>query len=315
MVFMEYSKMAVLVTGYIRPKSLEILLDFLIARDFPILVSLDVPKIGNIDLMAESLSCIEIVNKRRAKLIDIRIAPENEGCFKGVTNAITWGFSKFEKLIIVEDDIEVGDKFLEFTSLMLDEFEANKDIGSIAGMNMVPSSHISRKNQSIRLSIFTSSWGWATWKDRWNDYLEDLKKFPDEDFTINNDYWNSLRKQYWTDVFQSVSSGLTDSWAYRWEYSNFLRDRMTIYPMRNLVLNRGFGQNATHTTDSNDPWWHPKEISTDFRYSGVGNLMERDHLADEWVSDNHYRIKFWSIFRNALYLRFDFLLKLRRNFR
>jgi len=53
---------------------------------------------------------------------------------------------------------------------------------------------------------------------------------------------------YWGKIFDMVSEGQVDSWAYRWTYSSFRNNKLTIIPDRNLVSNLGYGAQATHTT-------------------------------------------------------------------
>jgi hypothetical protein len=294
----------VLVMGFNRPELLEVQLESLIKIGSKVYVSLDVPKESDFANAELSRKCIAIVNRFSDDLFDVRISKENLGSFRGVTEAITWGFSRETNLIILEDDVFVSEIFLSYATKLLMNFESNKSIGSIAGTNFVPKSHITLNTTSIRLSAFTSSWGWATWSDRWDDYLGDLTTFPIHDFVFPTNFWSWKSKRYWERVFVATAYGKYDAWDYRWLYSNWKRRRLTVVPNSNLVINVGFGEGATHTTDSKLPWWLPREIDNYFDLGTIPLLTIRDEKADRWAEENHYRTTWRQQLRSLLSTKF-----------
>jgi hypothetical protein len=282
---------ALLITAYNRPELLEALLVSLQEYRGPIYVSLDYPK--NFDVQGEVYEKILLICQKYSKTVsNFQTFQSNQGCFMGVTQAITWAFKKEERLIILEDDIHVTSSFLDFANLSLKKFKDDKFIGSISGLNLVPSVHQSNEGASTRLSVFTASWGWGTWKDRWEDYLLDLDSFPELDWEWPVGQWSRSERIYWKIIFKGVAHGKVDSWAYRWMYSNWKRHRWTLTPNENLTLNLGFGLDATHTKDSLLPWWLPRSISTSFEMKELSGSVYPDKKADEWVSKNHFRTAF-----------------------
>ena len=294
----------VLVTGFNRPELLEVQLKSLIKIGSKVYVSLDVPKESDSANAELSQKCIAIVNRFSDDLFDVRISKENLGSFRGVTEGITWGFSRETKLIILEDDVFVSEIFLSHATKLLMIFESNKSIGSVAGTNFVPKSHITLNASPIRLSAFTSSWGWATWSDRWDDYLQDLTTFPIHDYVFPTNFWSWKSKRYWDKVFEATVHGKYDAWDYRWLYSNWKRRRLTVVPNSNLVMNVGFGEGATHTTDTKLPWWLPREIDDSYNLGTIPLLANRDERADRWAEENHYRTKVRQQLRSVLSTKF-----------
>jgi hypothetical protein len=282
---------AVLITGFNRPQFLEEQIRLLSGLGCKIYVSLDVPKKG--DFINDELSgrCISVVERYTSDIEKVRISSKNLGSYIGITEGITWGFSHEEILIILEDDVRVSKAFLSFATNMLEILHTNKSVGSIAGTNLVPQSHISQSTEQLRYSAFTSSWGWATWRDRWDDYLVDIDTFPILDFSFPEKFWTYRTRWYWAEVFKDTANGKYDAWDYRWLYSNWKNQRLTLVPNSNLVVNIGFGEGATHTKDLNLPWWLPRKIDESFNATSPPNLILRDALADRWVEDNHYRTK------------------------
>ena len=294
----------VLVTGFNRPKLLEEQLMSLFKMGCKIYLSLDVPKKDDFANAESSRKCMAIADCYSKDLASVRVSTENLGAFRGITEAITWGFRQEKALIILEDDVRVNNVFLSYATEMLEEFEEMPGVGSIAGTNFVPESHLTDKDDSIRFSAFTSSWGWATWSDRWSDYLQDLDTFPIQDFRFPTNFWNWRSRRYWLKVFEDTANGKYDAWDYRWLYSNWKRRRLTVVPNANLVLNVGFGERATHTKDVNLPWWLPREIESSFQLLIIPSSTIRDEKADCWMEENHYRAKVLQQLRGEFSRRF-----------
>jgi len=294
----------VLVTGFNRPELLEEQLKTLIEMGCKVYMSLDVPKKNDLVNAESSRRCIAIANRFSPDLARVRISKQHLGCFRGMTEAITWGFGQETMLIILEDDVRVNEIFLSYATKLLTDFESNHSVGSIAGTNFVPKSHITLKDDSVRFSAFASSWGWATWRDRWDDYLEDLNTFPIHDSIYPTNFWGWSSKRYWKKVFEDTSNGKYDAWDYRWLYSNWKRCRLTIVPNSNLAINVGFGEGATHTIDANLPWWLPREIEAAFKLLTIPSPVVRDERADRWAERNHYRTSFVQQFKGEFSIKF-----------
>lgn len=289
----------VLITGFNRPEHLQNLINILFHLNCEIMISMDVAKPRDSKNLLLNKQCLRVIEKNKEKLSSVKIASENLGCFRAVTEGITWAFERSESLIIIEDDLEINEKFLEFATWALTKYKNNCGIGSIAGTNLYPGPN---DRNMARLSVYTSSWGWATWRDRWDEYLEDLSEFPKNPFLRNFDFNMTItEKIYWRTIFRDVHRGKVDSWAYRWLYSNFKRQRLTVVPNKNLVVNLGYGKNATHTTDENNPWWLPIEISKEFKLDFDYDSLKIGLHQDDWMRKSHFRVGFWQQVRARLH--------------
>ena len=281
------SETGILITAFNRPLLLENLLISLENCSFSIYLSIDAAKaedVKNKDLVVE---CHAIATRFSYLITELLSASTNQGCFLGVSNAISWGFSKVARLIILEDDVLPSTAFLNFANQMLEEFEDNLNVGSIGGTNLVPNDDVSSSLDDYRFSAYTTSWGWATWADRWRDYETDLESFPKMKFISPDNFWNFSKRRYWRKIFAATANGIVDTWDYRWLYSNWKHGRVAIIPNSNLVLNVGFGEEATHTKDS--PWWLPSLIDESFLVTQIPKVIIRDIKADSWMEANHFR--------------------------
>ena len=170
---------------------------------------------------------------------------ENLGCAKGVSTAIDWFFEHVEQGIILEDDCLPDLSFFTFCDELLNRYKNDKEIGAVCGFNNQLG--ISRTKYSYYFAQLFSSWGWATWADRWTKYIE-LPEIPDETVL------NHPAIFHWKPEIIDTFNGKIDSWAYRWQYAFRKNNFLSIYPDISLIKNIGFAsENAAHTKQVF--WW------------------------------------------------------------
>lgn len=154
-------------------------------------------------------------------------------------------FEKEEQAIILEDDTIPSTYFFEFCNLMLRKFKNDTSVGCINGCNL-ESSMISNGYFLSELSL--PFWGWATWKNRWPKKLN------------NYDFWTNYRItniQHNNRVINAVSAiydrfvAKDKSWDVRWSMFLLASQQRTVLPAGNLVINKGFTNEATFTNIPN----------------------------------------------------------------
>ncbi len=170
---------------------------------------------------------------------------------RGLANSIIFGVNKvlkkYDRIIVVEDDLILHKWFLKFMNEALSYYRSNKKVYQVSGY-MYNSKNINHKN-SVLFLPFITSWGWGTWRNSWKCFDKDAKgwKFLDLDikkrdrFNLNNtyDFSNMLKLQM---------LGKINSWAIRWYWSVFKKDGLTVFPPVSLVKNEGFDGSGTHGT-------------------------------------------------------------------
>ncbi len=178
------------------------------------------------------------------KNINIIKNKKNNGLANSIINGVTSILNKYDKVVVLEDDLIVSPHFLEFMNYSLEKYKTNKEVMQISGY-MYPVK-ISSQYDSFFMPL-TTSWGWATWQDSWSSFdknmkgyelLENNKKLRSK-FNLGNtiDYFNMLEKQ---------KAGLVDSWAIRWYLSVFMNNGLVLYPRKTLVRNIGMDGTGTH---------------------------------------------------------------------
>ena len=183
--------------------------------------------------------------------IYIEKAEENKGLAKSVIDGVTKVINKYDKVIVLEDDLIPSKVFLEYMNKALDFYEKKENIWSISGYNIpiqIPKSY----KFDVYLGYRGCSWGWATWKDRWNTVdweVSDYKEFK------NNYKKRKQMNRGGPDMAQMLDSqmqGLCDSWAIRWCYEQSKQNKYTIYPVKSLVINQGLDGTGTHSGTTKD---------------------------------------------------------------
>ncbi len=183
---------------------------------------------------------------RRFENVSIIESEENKGLADSIIKGVTHCIQEYGKVIVLEDDIVVSRNFLNYMNEALEYYKNNPQIFSISGYS-VPIQKKNDESSDIYVTNRISSWGWATWKDRWekvdwniNGY-DEIKTDKIKEKMIRAagpDLVRMLKKQ---------SEGKIDSWAIRWCYHQAVRNLQTVYPMISKTKNVGFGETATHT--------------------------------------------------------------------
>lgn len=170
---------------------------------------------------------------------------------QGLANSIIKGVSKvineFGKVIVLEDDLITTSNFLDFMNNSLNYYVNSTPIMSINGFSLDLKS-TNNYNKDVFFMNRTYSWGWATWKNKW-----ELCEFDKSDIrnSLNNINQNKFKKLFGKDIVRMLLASLNeknDSWYVRWVYSHFINSQFSVYPVESKVINIGYGDTATHCT-------------------------------------------------------------------
>lgn len=197
---------------------------------------------------------------------------ENLGCKIAVSSAITWFFDNVESGIILEDDILPKGSFFSFCEEMLIRYKDDKRVTTVCGANLMGESDIA---ESYLFSKMFGVWGWASWSRTWKLYDGDIKSWGNKKSKKRIRKFLGDKKSY-NNVKGNLDLVYTkqfDTWDYQMVYTQLNSQSLSIIPVKNLVVNIGFREDATHTKHPNEaissimkhykiipPLQHPKEI-------------------------------------------------------
>lgn len=232
-----------------------------------------------------------IVKINGFKKVTIIKRKKNWGLANSIIDGVSKIINKYEKIIVLEDDLITGPYFLKFMNEGLEVFQERKDIFSITGFNYpknvftVPSGY----KEDIYLSYRCMSWTWATWKNRWTKIDWDVIDF--HDLKTNKEKIKSFNKGG-EDLFPMLKmqiEGKIDSWAIRFCYAHSVNNAFCVYPVRSLVNNEGFDGSGVHC--NNDKSNRFKNEILDIKSIKINKNID----INKEIIDNFYKISKRSI--------------------
>ncbi|MGD8780747.1 MAG: glycosyltransferase [Ignavibacteria bacterium] len=238
---------------YNRPKHTQKTISSLIQNEFAdnslLYIYADGPKEN--DSSQDDISKVRgIINSVSGfKSVNIIERDKNLGLANSIIQGVTEVLKNYDKAIIVEDDLVSSKYFLSFMNKALENFKEDQKIFSISGYSY-PISFPNYYNENIFLSPRASSWGWGTWRNRWEKVdweISDFDKFITDkkaqaDFNKGgNDLTKMLNKQM---------KGEIDSWAIRWAYAHFKNNAYCLYPLKSKIQNIGNDYSGRHSTST-----------------------------------------------------------------
>jgi hypothetical protein len=296
----------IIVIAFNRPLKLARCLDQLRDLENPIYIWIDGPRLNNNSDLQLVEECAYLSDKIGLTNFSIIKNEINRGT-DSVVNGITWILERYEQVIVIEDDVVVSKDFIFFCERMLDLYKENKRVGCIAGSNNVPKEYLSTPNDYFRFSCFFYAWGWATWKDRWEVFLE-TKSYDNRDLVWPETANTYLTKYRWREAFKALQENrIAVPWDYKWIFVMWKNRWLSIVPNLNFVLNIGFDEQATHT--KNRPTWTPDKQES---FHGVIQYKKplQDLKADRWSTENVHYSSALIILKRLLRKYLTFLSKL-----
>lgn len=171
----------------------------------------------------------------------------NFGLANNIIDGVTKVVNSAGKVIVLEDDLLTSSNFLCFMNEALDKYENERSVYAVTGYSFADGGRI--PESTYFLSI-TSSWSWATWREKWSIFSRDSETLKhvigDEgkirDFNFDNSYdYVSMSKLQLDEKI--------NSWAIFWYMSIFLNNGLTLFPAERLVQNIGYDGSGTHCGD------------------------------------------------------------------
>lgn len=196
----------------------------------------------------------------------------NMGCDRRIISGLNMVFEHVDRVVILEDDCFPTLQYFDFCEEMLETYKDQKNISYIAGGTYVKTK---KREYGYYFANFGSTWGWATWKDRWCDYMvtpEEAEKKMDKCF---KGVFSDKRQEIWLKSARRHFSEADFPWDFLWQIGT--SGTLRIVPNVNLVINIGFNKDSTHTQMKpngyygklgkiNKPYTCPDEISADVEY-------------------------------------------------
>ena len=160
----------------------------------------------------------------------------NLGCRRGVVTAIDWFFANEPEGIILEDDVVPSPDFFRYCAEMLDRFRGDARVMMVSGTNQLGAGVASSR---YFLSSLGSIWGWASWRDAWERYDENMAGWNDALAAELHRRHGGATARYLRHIFDFHRRHDVDTWDTQWTYTIQANDGLAVMSEANLIRNVG----------------------------------------------------------------------------
>ncbi|MFD0793246.1 sugar transferase [Mucilaginibacter litoreus] len=173
---------------------------------------------------------------------------QNLGLANSIISGVTQLVYDYEKVIVFEDDLLSSPHTLSYFNNALEHYKHNTKVMHISAY-MFP-----LEDETLPETFFfraAFSWGWATWAHAWKNFEPDIDKLMAQfDQKMINDFSIEGTMNFWKQMLD-FKAGKNNSWAIRWYASIFLKNGLTLNPLKSLIHNIGHDGTGTHSNIEN----------------------------------------------------------------
>lgn len=218
--------------------------------------------------------------------------------YTSLKGAIDWVFQNEEKAIILEEDCVASPAFFDFAEKMLNKYESDKRIWIISGDNYVEG--YNPHNTDYHFSKNTIIYGWASWRNRWNQidwsHSHNLEWIDNGviDAAFNTDEQRNFHKKRLRRTHDFIER--TKCWDTMFFYTILQEGGLCIMPAHNLVHN--IGQTGGHSNAFLD---YVQYKGVTYKNKEYDIVNEPKYVVPDVLIDNKLFQVFWK--RNSLLYR------------
>lgn len=240
--------------AYNRPshtdKTLHALMNNELANESILYIYCDGQKVGASNDQIQKINEVRKIasSKKWCKEVYIIESVYNKGLANSVIDGVTETINKHGKVIVLEDDLVTSKYFLKYLNSGLKYYENKKTVYSISADR--PSCQKFEIPEDYKYDVFASlrpfSYGWATWKDRWDTIDWSLKYL--KVFLNNKEQTRAFNRggEDLTNLLILQRENKIDSWAIRFSFAHFSNHAVAILPCISYIDNIGYDGTGTH---------------------------------------------------------------------
>lgn len=212
---------------------------------------------------------------------------------------VTEVMNQYGRAIVIEDDLIASKNMLAFVNLGLQQYEKVQEVFSISAYT-----NIVKIPKGYPYDAYfcprSTSWGWATWKDRWDSVDWELKDW--DTVEANAKAFNRWGGSDCFGMLKGWHEGRNQSWAIRFCYNQFVQDRQSLFPIISKIDNEGFDGSGTNCKQ----WSRYKfdfDQTEEKRFNMPPDVSVDKKLRKEFLS--YYSIPI-RIYSRLMYMYYDF---------
>jgi hypothetical protein len=190
--------------------------------------------------------------------VSITLHEVNLGLSKHLTGEISKALMDYHEVIVLEDDIEISENFLENMKrgrTILNEIGIN---GIVSAFSPIKRNRFLRFKNKWRISPYFNCWGWLCTREAWESYVLNISEMDLNSELKSSSTWNQLSKwqQFlWLSRFIKIQRTPYHTWDIQFQYMCFKKEMMNLSPIFTLTNNEGFDDIRSVHTKGKKPRW------------------------------------------------------------
>jgi hypothetical protein len=211
----------------------------------------------------------------------------NWGLADNIIDGVTTIVNKYQKIIVLEDDLVSSKYFLQFMNEALERYQNEPRVMQISGYG-----HEINKDglPDIFFSRLAYPWGWGTWDNRWQYFQRNSSKIIEE-FTDKNIYDFTLEGTY-NDFWRQILANhvlIMHTWWVFFYAAIFQRKGLVLYPKFSCIKNIGCDGTGVHSGIYD---WFDVELASHFI-----------QLSDVPIEENRLVLERYKMFYNRMIVK------------
>lgn len=223
------------------------------------------------------------------KKINITYRASNFGLARNITCGVEEILSRYNSVIVLEDDIVVNQYFLKFMNNALNMYQTNINVSSVSGFSYLENYDQDEKLGDTYFIKGADCLAWGTWSDRWVSFDGLAKKCLIKlKYEAKIKEFNRKNSYPYFRMLKRASKKANSSWAISWYAVNFLKNRYILFPRCSFACHIGNTKGATNYTyiTENDPYLvslsgvNTKIIEQDVEETSLVTMLYNQFLRD-----------------------------------
>ena len=261
------------------------------ARDSDLYIFADGPKEAATTEQIEAIREVRQLITEKSWCGDVRLVESstNRGLADSIVSGVTEVVGSHGRVIVLEDDIELGPGALAFFNAALNLYQSDDAVMQISGFMVrcpiwVPSTGF------LRMS---SSWGWATWDRAWKHYRSDSTALRERIDRIGRRAFDLENTSFHYEELCRNERGELKTWAVKWYASIFLRNGLCLYPKRSIARNVGFDGSGENCEADSSGYFNRLPFARSVRLQRQ-TLVESPDYLKAMQRSFRYRLQVWT---------------------
>lgn len=215
------------------------------------------------------------------KTLNVTSSEVNRGAGAAIISGTTQVIEQFGSVVVMEDDLITSPHCLNYLNSGLEFYRDVPEVMTISAYTPPEDKMPFPPGFAgdMFFNLRNSSWGWGTWKDRWDSVDWDVKDF--RSFKQNRRDQKNFNRggEDLTWMLKDQMNGRIDAWDIRFTYAHYRQQRLSVCPRFSYVNNIGMDGSGTHYVSR-------IEEEVDVSHAKADPVLRLPAIVDEEVMDS-----------------------------